>query len=137
MLNDRQIDLYKFLLTQHSFISKKEICKAMPYHYPRHLEHNNNEGNKSVAFGNISKDIRAINNSDDIENVVIGTKKGYKIATHEEAKKYIESRFKRDLKSLKLNWKLKRKVNIDGQLRFEDEDIKEVMTFIKGGNNEV
>lgn len=137
MLNQRQWDLYKYLLTQNAYISKREICKALPYDYPRHLENNNNEGNKSVAFGNISKDVRAINNSDDIENVIISNKKGYKIADYEEAKKYIESRFKRDLKSLKLNWKLKRKVNIDGQLKYENEDIKEVITFLRGGNNEV
>lgn len=131
MLNDRQLDLYRYLLMQSTFKSKKEICKALPYDYPRHLENNNNEGNKSVAYSKISADVRAINNSDEIENVIISNKKGFKIADYEEAKKYIERRFKRDLRSLKLNWKLKKKVNIDGQLKFEDDDIKEIKTFIR------
>ena len=76
----------------------------------------------------IRKDVRAINRSDETEHIIISSKKGYKIATKEEAARYIEKRFRRDLKSLKLDWHLKKKYGLDGQINI---DMKEVKTFIE------
>ena len=133
-MNNRQLELYNYLLSKREtdeYISKKQICKDLPLLYPRHLEHNNNEGNKSSAYSKISLDIREINYTTDIENIVISSKKGFKIANNkEEAKKYIESRFKRDLISLKLNWNLKEKLERNNQIKFDNEKLRTIEIFL-------
>lgn len=133
-LNNRQKELLNYLKIKYKeaiYVTKKQICKDLPYAYPRHLENHNNEGNKSRAFSNISADIRALNNSD-LEQIIVSTKKGYKIATEKEAKEYLSRRFKRDLKSLKLNYKLNQKIKLDNQLYISDDEIRVFKTFLGG-----
>lgn len=128
-MNNRQMALISLLeANRDKFLTKKDIYTQIPFAYPRHLENHNNEGNKSVALRNISLDVREINNNDDIDFIII-YKKGYKIATPDEAEDYIKRRFKRDLKSLKLNWKLVNKMKLNNQLYMEEDDIKEIKTF--------
>lgn len=130
-LNNRQIEFLEYLKKNtNKYVTKKQICKDLPFCYPRHLENNNNEGNKSVAFSNISNDVRALNNSD-MEQIIICNHFGYKLATEEEANLYIQRRFKRDLKALKLDHKLAKKVGRNHQLYFNDNDIKEIKAFIE------
>lgn len=130
-LNNRQKELLNYLKQNtNKYVSKKQICRDLPYAYPRHLENNNNEGNKSVAFSNISSDIRVLNNSD-LEQIVICNHYGYKLANEEEAELYVSRRFKRDLKALKLDHKLAKKINKNHQLYFSEEDIKEFRTFVE------
>lgn len=132
-MNNRQKELYEYLLKNtDKYVSKKQICKDLSYAYPRHLENHNNEGNKSRAYSNISSDIRALNDSD-IELIIIfkkGLNGGYKIANEDEANKYIQCRFKRDFKSLKLNRKLVQKIGRNHQLYISENDIKEIRTFL-------
>ena len=124
-LNNRQKELLNYLKQNtNKYVSKKQICRDLPYAYPRHLENNNNEGNKSVAFSNISSDIRVLNNSD-LEQIVICNHYGYKLANEEEAELYVSRRFKRDLKALKLDHKLAKKIDKNHQLYFSEEDIRE------------
>lgn len=134
MLNQRQKKLYAFLLeksTTNRYISKEEICTALSELYPRNKERTSEHS--SVAFGLIRKDIRAINGSDAYK-IVVSSKKGYKIATKQEALEFIDRRFKRDLKSLKINWNLKSKIANDGQYRISSEDMwEEVKTFMERG----
>lgn len=130
-LNNRQIEFLEYLKKNtNKYVTKKQICKDLPFCYPRHLENNNNEGNKSVAFSNISNDVRALNNSD-MEQIIICNHFGYKLATEEEANLYIQRRFKRDLRALKLDHKLAKKVGRNHQLYFNDNDIKEIKAFIE------
>lgn len=129
-LNNRQLELLNYLLSNtDKYVSKKDICRDLPLCYPRHLENHNNEGNKSRAFSNISSDIRAINDSD-IENIVISNHTGYKLAQEEEAIEFVKRRFKRDLKALKLDHKLTKKISNNHQLYFDENEIKEFKTFI-------
>ena len=132
MLNERQKRLYKFLLdksTTNEYISKEEICTNLKELYPRNEEKTNEHS--SSAFALIRKDVRAINSSDAYK-IVISSKKGYKIATEPEAINYIERRFKRDLKSLKVNWNLKSKIGLNHQLTIKgDEVYKEIQTFVE------
>ena len=134
MLNQRQKKLYAFLLeksTDNRYISKEEISTALSELYPRNKEKTNEHS--SVAFGLITKDIRAINGSDAYK-IVVSSKKGYKIANKQEALEFIDRRFKRDLKSLKINWNLKNKIANDGQYRMASEDMwKEIKTFMERG----
>ena len=131
-LNNRQIDLLNYLKENtNRYVNKKQICKDLPYDYPRHLENHNNEGNKSQAYKNISADIRELN--DKIDNLIIISKHniGYKIAANDsEALDYIQSKFREHLKGLKLAHKLTRKVKLNHQLFFSENDIKEFKTYI-------
>lgn len=130
-LNNRQKELLEFLKQNTDrYVSKKEICKALPFAYPRHLENHNNEGNKSQAFKNISCDVRALNFSDMQQIIISKNNLGYKLATEEEAVDFVQRRFRRDLKALKLDHKLSQKINRNHQLFFSNNDIQEFKTFI-------
>lgn len=130
-LNKRQKQLYTWLLNSSKidnfYKSKEFICRALSHIYPRFLE--DSSEHNSAAFALLRNDVRAINRSDEVEKIIISSKKGYKIATKEEAEKYIEKRFKRDLKSLKLDWHLKKKCGLDGQL---DIELNEIKAFVGG-----
>lgn len=130
-MNNRQNELLKYLKeNKERYVSKKTICREIPMAYPRHLENNNNEGNKSTAFSNISSDVRTINDNENINFVIIyKAGKGYKIGNQEETKDYIERRFKRDLKALKLDWKLVKKVNLNNQITMDDEELRIIKAF--------
>lgn len=130
-LNNRQKELLEYLKQNtNRYVSKKQICRDLPYAYPRHLENNNNEGNKSVVFSKISTDIRTLNDSD-LEQIVICNHYGYKLANEEEANLYVARRFKRDLRALKLDHKLAKKIGRNHQLYFSENDIKEIKSFIE------
>lgn len=130
-LNNRQKELLEYLKQNtNRYVSKKQICKDLPYAYPRHLENNNNEGNKSVAFSKISSDIRALNDSD-LQQLVICNHYGYKLANEEEANVYVSRRFKRDLRALKLDHKLAKKIGRNHQLYFSENDIREIKSFVE------
>ena len=132
-LNNRQINLYNYLLSKYEeneYISKKQICNDLPYEYPRHLENHNNEGNKSVAYANISKDIRVLNESD-IRHIIISNHKGFKIANEEEAIRYIYGKKFSALRKLKDSNILEKKLIKDGQLTFNNNELEEINTFIR------
>lgn len=133
-LNNRQIRLYDYLLKKYDedrYISKSEICRDLPMEYPRHLEYHNNEGNKSSAYASISKDIRELNENDDITHIIVSSRKGFKIANYEETIAYILRKHKSALRLLVDSNKLKKKLVKDNQMYFDNEEIKEVETFIK------
>jgi hypothetical protein len=139
-MNERQQKLYQFLLDKSStnqYISKEEICYNLPKFYPRFEEKSNEHNSRSFAL--IRRDVRAINRSDveDVEKIVVSSKKGYKIANKQEAIEFINKRFKRDLSSLKTNWNLKRKVGLNNQVKMEKEMLKVVKTYVERvGENE-
>lgn len=136
-MNERQQKLYQFLLDKSStnqYISKEEICYNLPKFYPRFEEKSNEHNSRSFAL--IRRDVRAINRSD-VEKIVVSSKKGYKIANKEEAIEFINKRFRRDLRSLKINWNLKRKVGLNNQVKMEKEMLKVVRTYVERvGENE-
>lgn len=127
---ERQKELYNLLIKLSEvwptrWWSKETLCDILNRFYPRYLE--NNSEHNSISFGRLRRDIREINRSDNYQKIIVSSKEGYKLATAEEATKYIKSRFKRDLKSLKLDWHLKKKYELNGQL---DIDLKEFKPFI-------
>ena len=132
------MDLLEYLKNNtNRYVNKKQICKDLPYDYPRHLENNNNEGNKSKAFSNISGDIRVLN--DTLENLIIISKKnlGYKLAANEsEAADYVQRKFREHLKGLKLAHKLSKKMKLNHQLFFSENDIEEFKTYIDKDKDE-
>lgn len=125
----RQKRLYEFLLmnaTDH-FISKEQICNDLKDLYKRYDEKSSEHN--SVAFNQIRNDVRFINKSD-VEKIIVSNKHGYKVATHDEAVKFINCRFRRDLSSLKRSWKMQRKVEKNNQSILEDE-FPIIKTFIE------
>lgn len=137
MLNERQKRLYQFLLENsetNKFISKEEICTNLQELYPRHNE--NSTEHSSRAFALIRRDVRAINSSD-VYKIIASNKQGYKIATKAEALAYVDKRFARDLKSLKLNWNLRNKLQRNGQIQIVGDDLyKEIRTFLEKGESD-
>lgn len=111
-LTPRQWDLYNFLKKQYAdgvYISKAQICEALPEHY---------QMKKTTRLcRDIEYDIRAINECPIIQKIVVSNSKGYKIGNKEEITEYLNTRFRRDLKSLKLSWALADKCALDGQMR--------------------
>ena len=134
MLNERQKRLYQFLLENsetNKFISKEEICTNLQELYPRHNE--NSTEHSSRAFALIRRDVRAINSSD-VYKIVASNNKGYKIASKKEALNYVNRRFARDLRSLKINWNLKQKLERNGQIQIVGDDLyQEIKTFLERG----
>lgn len=128
-LNERQLELYAFLLRVSKYypgryLSKEVIVKVLNRYYPRYLEHSSEHNSR--AFSMLRKDVRTINFSD-VEKIIVSSKKGYKIATKEEAIKYVKRKLASNLKGLKLYWNIKHKIDHDGQF---DINLHEVSTFI-------
>lgn len=129
MLNKRQIELYEYLKKHTQYVSAEDIiCAALHQLYP--TDYARSTDHLGAAYATLRADVRAINASD-LENIIVSSKKGYKIATKEEAVRFVEKRMIRDLKSLKINWNLKRKIGNDGQHTMTDEGlIEEIKTYI-------
>lgn len=135
-LNERQKELYEFLLRSSEYypdkyLSKEVIVKLLNKYYPRHLEHTSEHNSR--AFSMLRKDVRTINFSD-VEKIIVSCKKGYKIATKEEAIKYVKRKLATNLKGLKLYWNIKHKIDHDGQFNI---NLHEVRTFIDGTSENV
>lgn len=125
-LNTRQWRLYSYLKENYSdnkFISKKELATACGYQF-------NEKSQRNCV--DMEADVRAINDSDVIQKIIVSDSKGYKIGSPEQVFDYLEKRFKRDLKSLALNWKLTRKVKMNKQMTIVfGQERDTIETFIK------
>lgn len=125
-LNTRQWLLYGYLkenYTDDKFISKKEIASACGYAF-------NDSSQRNCV--DMEADVRAINDCDVIQKIIVSDSTGYKIGNEQQVFDYLEKRFKRDLKSLKLNWKLTRKVKMNNQMRIVFGNERDTIeTFIK------
>ena len=110
-LTTRAWRLYTYLkehYTEETFISKKELAENCGYAYDDKSQRN---------CVDMEADVRAINDSDIIQKIIVSDSKGYKIGNQKQVFDYLNKRFMRDLKSMKLNWKLTRKVKMDKQMR--------------------
>lgn len=130
ILTNEQRRLYEYFLenAKDRYVSKDDICDTLCDIYPRYKEKASEL--YSSSYRQLRRDIRAINSSD-VENIIISDIKGYKVANEDEAIKFIERRIKRDCKSLKINWNLKRKIGNNGQFHFSDDTLKEIKTFVE------
>lgn len=128
-LTTRQWDLYNFLKDNYKdnyYISKHTICAWLPQHYQ--IKENETRCCRAIEY-----DVRAINNCDIIQKIIVSNKNGYKIGSSEECARYVDKRFLRDLKNLKLNWKLQQKIEDNDQMRFTFTNYERnfIETFIK------
>lgn len=131
-MNTRQYELYKFLKENYAdgkYISKKEICEALPQYYI--YNENTNRHNVDIEI-----DIRAINDWDNMQKCIVSCKKGYKIGNEEECNEYLSRRFDSIFKSLKSLHAIKKRLEQNGQFRLvfgKERDIMEC--FINGKND--
>ena len=131
-MNTRQYELYKFLKENYAdgkYISKKEICEALPQYYI--YNENTNRHNVDIEI-----DIRSINDWDNMQKCIVSCKKGYKIGNEQECNEYLSRRFDSIFKSLKSLHAIKKRLEQNGQFRLvfgKERDIMEC--FINGKND--
>lgn len=115
-LNARQWALYNLLKNNpDKYMTQLDIVCALHTHYDMtfaiHQFHDSN------ARHTLTKDIRAINNSEVIQKVIISTSKGVKIASSEEFAQYINAEFAAIFRKLARTRKKAKKAGLDGQMR--------------------
>jgi hypothetical protein len=125
-LNTKQWLLYTYLKEHYSddkFISKKELAQACGYTF-------NDKSQRNCV--DMEADVRAINDCDIIQKIVVSDSTGYKIGNEAQVLDYLKKRFNRDFKSLRLNWKLAKKVKMNNQMRLVFGSERDTIeTFIK------
>lgn len=126
-LTSKQWLLYGYLkehYCENEYISKEQISKDLGCYV---FDKNKQRNAVDMEF-----DIRAINECDKIQKVIVSSKYGYKIGNKEQIEAYVKKRFERDFRSLKLNWKLAKRLNVDGQMKIVfGKERDTIETFIK------
>ena len=127
-LNARQWKLYNYLNEQgNKWSSLKQIVQALNYGEVKP----NQTFNNSVARRLVTKDRQELNNSDEIEKIIICGKKGLKLASKEEATEYIHNSRQSLLNALSRLYKIQRKAGLDQQLNVEFEADQETIHIHK------
>lgn len=127
----KEKELYDYFCEhKNKWLSVNDICRNV---YDVYLAEDLTIKSTAPIARQLRKDVRSINFGD-FEGVIISSNKGYKLAVNSaEAQRYIDSRFKRDFKNLKLTWILKKKVGNNGQFKYNDEELlKAIDTYLKG-----
>lgn len=128
-MNDRQKALYNCLNRQLWFVSQTQIGRELLEDYD---DLNCNDYHNSNARQLLTRDIRAINNDATAEKIIISSRNGIKLATKEEAIKFIENQYKAVFRKLKRIRKLEKKANLDGQFKIlTDENGDFVSAFLE------
>lgn len=116
-MNERQKALYEYLLEKgDTWTPQAQIGRDIPdyangeaYVCPRDY-HNTHER------GVLTKDIRAINDSDEVEKIIISSSKGVKLANEEEFSRYISSQYASVFRRLSRVRRKHKKANLHNQL---------------------
>lgn len=113
--------LYKFLLENgDQWISQEDIYYVMHEEYP---DFHFGTFHDSTARIMITNDIRSINEDPAFEKMIIHGSKGVKIATKEEAERFIKAQTVAVFKKLKRVRTLAQKANLDGQYQLFDDKV--------------
>lgn len=129
-MNTRQWDLYNYLKLQYltgRYISTEEIVNNFPNYYKL----SNGSGSKCRL---VVADIRFINTTigNEIQKIIVSCSKGYKIGTVEETEAYIHRMYVKDLRALKRDYQLMKKVAQNGQMKITfGQERDTVETFMK------
>lgn len=87
-LTTRQWQLYRFLkkmAKEDRFISKKEICENLKKYYEYKEE-------QKRLCRSIERDVRIINDSNEIQKIIVSNPEGYKIGNKDEVMEYLKKR---------------------------------------------
>lgn len=114
-LNSRQWALYNLLKNNpDKYIKQSDICKRLTEHFPIYYGDNFHDSKARLLLTN---DIRALNNSDIIQKIIISNKHGVKIANKAEFEQYISGQFAAVFRKLERTRKKALKAGLDGQMR--------------------
>lgn len=115
-LTSRQWKLYNLLKERgDNWTQQEEIANALYFEYLPDCDADN--FHNTTAAKEISKDVQAINSSGVIQKIILSGNKGHKLATEEEADKYIGKRILSAVASLNRAKLLAKKAGKDGQYR--------------------
>ena len=123
-LNDRQIQLYNYLLENgDQWIKQKDVaCALFSLYY--FTDDNFHDSSARVIM---TKDIQAINNNESIPKIIISSTSGIKLATEQEFHRYIKSEYKSVFNKLRRVRAKERKGMLNGQARFVYQTDQEVI----------
>lgn len=126
MLTQRQKDLYEYLLeNRYHFESEFDIAyRTELYGKSYKIDELFDKFHDSTVRHQLTRDIRAINESGEVDKIIISTSLGIKIATEEEFKQYIDAEFAAIFRKLKRTYAKAKKANLDGQYNFKDQVIE-------------
>ena len=127
-MNDRQEHLYLTLLHNGDYLTQSHIANKLCGGYGDNtIDYHNSQGRKLLT-----DDIRAINNDPTVEKIIISTPKGIKLATKDEAIKYLKGQYAALFRKLKRLRLMEKKVNLNGQFKiFTDENGDFVSSFVE------
>jgi len=114
-LTTRQWDLYKYIkfkTSQGCWTDKQDICDNV-VGYKIQTTTNSTSTIKNCPA--IYQDIKAINNSDEIEKIIVVDSNKIYLGSEQHCKDYAEKLKAKALKLLKRSWALTHKINSDGQ----------------------
>ncbi len=117
LLNSRQWLLYGLLKTKKDWVKQAKIQEDLPNEYPLIYEDKDMPFHDTSARQSITKDIRAIKNSDVIQKIILSSSKGIKIATAEEFDDYFSKKVSSLKRQFKLLYKQLKKAELNKQTR--------------------
>lgn len=118
-LNPRQWAVYNLLKNNPDrYMTQQEIALALPNYFVSFMNPwDESTFHDSAARHMLTKDIRAINNSEVIQKIIISTGKGVKIASSAEFEQYINAEFAAIFRKLARTRQKAKKAGLDGQMR--------------------
>lgn len=132
-LTKRQWRLYNYLKASTGWVTQYELALNLEIEYPCTSEdlkdfHNSNARKIMTA------DIRAINKSDVIQKMIISSSRGVKLATEEEATRYIKAKYAAIFRQLERARKLESKAGLDGQFKLTFGKEREIVQAFTDSN---
>lgn len=127
MLNNRQLELYNYLLNQNDWVNRKQILMDLQHVY-NFVDNGNLYTNSAAVL--LTQDLHTLNNSNDVRKLIIhNSRHGVKIADEKEASVYLNKALAESLKKLQQYHFLHDKLIKDGQMAMVNDDIKVLETF--------
>lgn len=113
-LTTRQWDLYNYLKSNYdevNYIPKSQIVSNV---FGYEVKEEDTRYCRDIEF-----DVRAINENETIQKIIVSCQKGYKIGTPQQVHDYLWSRENEAKRSLVLTYKLRHKAELNGQFRIQ------------------
>lgn len=109
----RQVALVGVLELHNRWMKQSEVLEAMGDFYPPVKQ--GVDAHNSLARRLLTKDIQEINESQTLNRIIVHSCKGIKVATEEEATKYLHNQYRETLSKLKRIHKMEKKMELNGQ----------------------
>ena len=126
-MNERQKTLVWFLTFQTGYVKQETISKYVSY-YTTHESDFHNTAERIM----MTNDIRAINDSQEFDGIILSNKNGVKLASTNDIESSLKSEYIDVLKALKRVRRKLMKYNLDGQAFLTDELTEDFKDVFKG-----